>query len=102
MCGGAIEKDPWCLKYVPDHLKTEKMSIKAVEKEAEALEDIPEHFQTREMCIKTVEKEAERLEHVPDHFKTGEICKGPLRPICTPQYFVLIGSLLKTNKIMVQ
>ena len=46
MCGGAIEKDPWCLKYVPDHLKTEKMCIKAVEKEAEALEDIPEHFKT--------------------------------------------------------
>ena len=92
----AVEENPWCLKYVPDHLRTKKMCIKAVKNEAEALEHIPEHFKTREMCIKTVEREAESLEHVLDLFKTGEMCKRTIEAdlytlVFCPDWFITQG-----------
>ena len=41
-----VEKNPWCLKYVPGHLKTEKKCEKAIEDEPEALEFVPDHLKT--------------------------------------------------------
>ena len=43
------------LRFILDHLKTQKMYEKAVEKSPYQLGDFPDRFKTQEMCIKAVE-----------------------------------------------
>ena len=60
-----LGKNPWCLKYVPDHFKTEKMCKKA-------LEDDKDHFQSLGMCEQVAEERTYLLQYVPDWFVTRE------------------------------
>ena len=69
----AIEKNHWCLKYVPGHFKTEKMCKKVVEDDPYTLEFVPDHLNMK-MCNKAVRIEPPSLVYIPYHFKTQDIC----------------------------
>ena len=45
------------LRFILDHLKTQKICEKAVEKSPYQLVDFPDCFKTQEMCIKAAEDE---------------------------------------------
>ena len=42
MCERAIEKDPWLLKFVSDHLKAQRMCENALEKDPWVLKFVPD------------------------------------------------------------
>ena len=42
MCNGAVKEDPWLLRHVHDHFKTEGICEKAVEDEPETLKYVPD------------------------------------------------------------
>ena len=65
-----------CLKmieFVPDHLKTREMCEKAVEDKPKSLESVPDHLRAQEMCERTIEDEPEALEFVPNYLNTQEM-----------------------------
>ena len=43
----AIEEDPWSLRFVPDHFRTQEIGAEAVHKEPYFLQEIPDHLKTR-------------------------------------------------------
>ena len=51
MCEKIVEKGPWPLEFVLDHLKTQEMCEKTVEDELDTLEFVPDHLKT-EGCVK--------------------------------------------------
>ena len=56
MCNKGVACNPWWLRDVPDHLKTQEMCIKAVEEDPHMLRDVPDQYKTQEMCEKAVKK----------------------------------------------
>ena len=73
----AVDKYPWSLEHVPDHLKTREMCNEAVEKYPWSLEYVPHDPKFGEMCEKAVEKDPWSLRYVTDHFKTwGDVRKS--------------------------
>ena len=46
----AIEEDPWSLRFVPDHFRTQEIGAEAVRKEPYFLQEIPDHLKTRGIC----------------------------------------------------
>ena len=48
MCYTAVEKDPRMMRYVPDHLETQKMCDKAVRKGSFTLQYVPDWFVTQQ------------------------------------------------------
>ena len=56
MCAEALHKEPYLLKYVHDHLKTQEMSNEAVHNRPYLMELIPNSFKTQEMCIRKVKE----------------------------------------------
>ena len=54
------------MRFIPDHLKTQKMCEKAVEKDPYQLGDFPDRFKKQEMCNEAVRREPGALEYVPD------------------------------------
>ena len=47
MCKEAVEDDPEALQFVPDNLKTQRMSDEAVEDDPSSLEFVPDWFVTQ-------------------------------------------------------
>ena len=47
MCNEAVDRSPWQLEYVLNHLKTQKMYGKAVEDELKTLEFVPDHLKLK-------------------------------------------------------
>ena len=47
MCEKAVKKEPWPLKYVPNHFKTQRMCEKAFEDKLGTLEHVPDHLKTQ-------------------------------------------------------
>ena len=54
MCDGAVRKDPWNLKFVPDHVKRQEICKKVVEVDPSSLQLVPDHLKTQEMRDKAV------------------------------------------------
>ena len=48
MCERAVENEPYNLKYVPDHFKTQGICDKAVRDDSSSLQYVPDWFVTRE------------------------------------------------------
>ena len=48
MCERAIDKNPWCLEYVPDHFKTQEKCDMAVKDDSFFLQFVPDWFDTKE------------------------------------------------------
>ena len=48
MCERVIEKDPWVLKFVSDHLKAQRMCESALEKDPWVLKFVPDLFVAQE------------------------------------------------------
>ena len=71
-CERAVEKNLWCLKYVPDHFKTDKMCEKAAEDEPKTLRYVPDHLKMQEICDKSVKDDSSSLQFVPHWFVTRE------------------------------
>ena len=63
-------EDPWLLKFVPDHFKTQEMCLKAFEVGLWQLKDVSDHFKTQEMCDDAVRRSLFYLKYVPDCFVT--------------------------------
>ena len=84
-----MPRNPYKLKLVPDHFKTQEMCEKAVWMHSDhekfrtpgglllpmpsILFFIPDHLKTQEMCNEADEKNPWGLDDVPDHFKTQEM-----------------------------
>ena len=51
MCGGAVENEPYSLKFVPDHFKMQEICDKAVREDPYSLEFLPNWFVTREEVV---------------------------------------------------
>ena len=75
MCGDVVCRDPYYLQFIPDNLRTQRISEKVVEDNLWHLIDVPEHLKTKEICEKAVNIEPLLLSCVPDCFKTKEICE---------------------------
>ena len=60
MCERAIENEPYILKYVPDHFKTQE--------EPWSFKYIPDHLKTQKVCNKTFEKSLWQWKDIPDRF----------------------------------
>ena len=73
MCGAAVREDPWYLKFVPDHFKTQEMFKKTVEVDPSSLELVLDHLKTQEMYDKAVRNKPCIMLFVPDHFKPGDV-----------------------------
>ena len=58
--------EPYNLKFVPDHLKTQEMYNKAVCIVSRSLAYIPDHFKTQEICDKAVWEDSSSLQFFPD------------------------------------
>ena len=48
MCNKAVEENPWMMRYVPNHFKTQEMCNKAVQREPKTLEFIQDWFGMQE------------------------------------------------------
>ena len=88
MCTALLQKNPYMLQDIPDHLKTHGMCYIAVRMDSdsgrekfiiryELLLPMPsillftaDHFKTQEMCSEADEKNPLGLDENPDHFKT--------------------------------
>ena len=80
--------DPWVLRFIPDHLKTQEMCIEALETGLWKLEDVPDRFKTKEMCIKAIEVDPWSLKHALDHLKMQEMCDEGVRDDSSSLQFV--------------
>ena len=63
------------LFFIPDHLKTQEMCIKAVEVDPSFLRLVPDHLKTQGMCDKAVHNKPWLLKYVPDWFVTRQQLK---------------------------
>ena len=93
MCNETMRNNPYTLRYVPDHLKTREMCIRAVKVDSWLLKHVPDHFKTQEMCIKGIGVDPWLLGHVSDRFKTQEMCNEAVKVdpclLCdVPDWFV--------------
>ena len=104
MCEKAIEENPWCLKDVPAHFRTEKICERTVEKDPWQLKDVPNHFKTEKTCEKTVEKNPWCLKYVPGHFKTEKMCIKAVNWSWSVHPIILswLVRYSRTNKIIVR
>ena len=50
----AVHKNPWCLKYVPDHLKIEEMYNRIASRKLYTLRHVSDHLKTQEMYNEAV------------------------------------------------
>ena len=66
MCKEAVHREPYTLRHVPDHLKTQKIC-----EEAEFFL-FPDHFKTQKLCDKAVRDDSSSLQYVPNWFVTRE------------------------------
>ena len=48
MCEKAVKDEPYVMKYVPDHFKTQKLCYKAVKNDPSFLQSVPDWFITKE------------------------------------------------------
>ena len=71
---GTVKKNPEMLKFVPDHLKTEKMCKHAVKKLPYLLRYVPDQNKTQQMCDKAILENGVTLKSVPDCYKNHEMC----------------------------
>ena len=75
MCSEAVRREPYMLRFVPDHLIMQEVCNKIMRvMRPEAFSPVPYHFKTQEMCKRVVEEKPRLLKYVPDWFKTKEIC----------------------------
>ena len=72
MCEKAVKDEPYVMKYVPDHFKTQKMCYKAVKNDPSFLQLVSDHFKTQKLCYKAVKNDPSFLQSVPDWFITKE------------------------------
>ena len=63
---GVIMKNPGMLKFVPDHLKTEKICKHVVKKLPFVIRYVPNQCKTQQMCDIAVLENGGMLESVPD------------------------------------
>ena len=48
MCEKAVKDEPYVMKYVPDHFKTQQLCYKAVKNDPSFLQSVPDWFITKE------------------------------------------------------
>ena len=54
MCDKAVDCNPWQLKEIPYHFKTEDMCKRNAEKNPWYLGHVPDQYKTEQMCNKAV------------------------------------------------
>ena len=79
MCNEAVTHNPYVLRFISVHLKTQEMCDEAVHITPTAFFLIPDHFKTLGMCDAAVRIEPCFLVGVPDHFKTQKMCDDAVR-----------------------
>ena len=89
MCSKVVRMDPWLLKYIPDHFKTQDMCYEAVEEDLSNLRYVSDHFKMQEMCVKTVCMEPLLLMYILDHLKTTGLCDKTVRDDPSPLQYIL-------------
>ena len=98
MCNEAVCREPYTLRYAPDHLKTQEMCEEVMRVMPTALPFIPDCLKTQEMCIKGFEVDPWQLYDVPGQYKTQQMCNKAVR-MCpcllnyAPYWFVTQGQL---------
>ena len=76
MCNEAVQSEPWVLRFVPDHYKTQEMCNEAVQSEPEVLRLVPDQLKTQEMCNRAVYEDAYSLQDVPDFWVTQDLIQA--------------------------
>ena len=72
---GTAVRNPEMLKFVPDHLKTKKISEHAVKKLPFVLRyDVPNQYKTQQLCNKAIQENGGTIESVSDSYKNQQIC----------------------------
>ena len=68
MCDDAVQRSPFYLEYVSNHLRTQEMREEVVDIEPWSLKYVPDHLKTLRMCDKAVREDAFSLQYVFDWF----------------------------------
>ena len=68
MCDEAMRNNPYMLRHVANHFKTEEMCDDAVEASPWQLKYIPDQYKTQKMCDEVVIDDSSSLQYVPDWF----------------------------------
>ncbi|MCL1814084.1 MAG: DUF4116 domain-containing protein, partial [Treponema sp.] len=72
ICLKAIKGASYCIKRIPDALKTAEFYLEAVSTAGRALQDIPEEFKTEELCLAACQNSADAFSGVPKNYVTPE------------------------------
>ena len=75
MFNEAVRNNPWALRFIPDHFKTEDMRIKAFEADPWLLKDVPDDSKAQKVCDDAVRDYLFTLEFVLDWFVTHQQIK---------------------------
>ena len=79
MYNAAVTHNPYLLRFISVHLKTQEMCEEAVHITPTAFLLIPDHFKTLGICDAAVRIEPCFSVGVPDHFKTQKMCDDAVR-----------------------
>ena len=71
---GTVIKHTEMLKFILDHLKTEKTCKHAVKKLPFIMRYVTDRYKTRKMCDKGILENGGTLQSVPDCYKNQQIC----------------------------
>ena len=78
ICDNAVACNPYTLRFVPDHFKTQEMCIEAVCRVSLWLDDVADHLRTQEMCDVAVPFNPYMSDGAPDCLKTQKTCDKPV------------------------
>ena len=66
--------DPEIVTFVPDHLKTKKISKTAVKKLPFVIRYVPGRYKTKKMYNEVISENGGMLEFIPDYYKDQKMC----------------------------
>ena len=85
MCEKVVENEPYSLKFVPNHFKTQEMCDKAVRDDTYSLQYVPDWFVTRERAYMCYGDDEDNFFKWYDSYKKQKTqkakIKGELLPI---------------------
>lgn len=63
-----------CLVYVPRHMRSWRICMRAVQLRGSDLVHVPRHILTKDFCRAAIDLDAENLCYIPEDLKTEELC----------------------------
>ncbi len=85
--------------FVPDHLKTSAVCVKAASLYGEAISDIPLDRITEDLCKSAVLRTSVALKYIPSRFKTLQLCLFAV--IENPSAFIFIDEPMYSDVMTV-